>query len=107
MEHYQAQDVPYGYDMATVQQLVPSRYPLGFPKRPIPETPKTAVKTPKLIPLICIGSALGLLLIGHLNTGNGTATLQAEINRLQAENSALRGQVNQLQHQLIGIYSAQ
>ena len=106
MEHHQAQDVPYGYDVATVQQLVPTRYPLGHPQRPIQEPSKPAVHTPKIVPLICIGSALALLAMGSLNTEGNTATLQAENNRLEAENTALRNQINQLQHQLIGVYSA-
>ena len=62
-------------------------------------------KAPPVLTLLFFTLAIGWLLIS-LTGSSEDNKLQAENERLYQENLYLRNEINQLHHQLMGIYSA-
>ena len=102
--------VPVSYDQ--LQQTMPiavaPSHPAFGSAMPLANAPVTAQPEPKPepvrgipIPVILIG---GLLCFLVLNPGNSSGPT---ISELKAENQYLNQKVSELQHQLIGVYSAE
>ena len=109
-------EIPTGYQLIPVSphlaQIVPISQPSTIPVRAASiasadPTSKPAPKpSPPVVPMLIIGGVLWLLIVGNVNqSGQTRAELERKNTQLTQENLYLRNQVDQLHHQLMGIYS--